>query len=147
MAYDGDFEKLNDGLWHWVKSGPELGLKSGQKNELWVSETPSKPGYYPKERDSRITVDYYPEADDFVYMGNDMYANNGQVVVWDEPASAVVMPWPMPEFMSSQDNSWFMRLWTEEELQAGHFHFPLFFIIEHGTLRDLAASERSTQIE
>lgn len=137
MTYENNFEKLNDGLWHWVPSAPDSGLKSGTKNELWVSETPSEPGYYPEERESRVIVDYYPEVDDFVYMGNDMYANNGHVVVWDELASAVVMPWPMPEFMGTEDSNWFMRLWTPEELEARHFHFPLFYIIEHGTLRDL----------
>lgn len=143
MSYENDFEKLNDGQWHWVKSGPHDGLKSGRKNELWVCESPSEPGHYPEAQLPHIIVDYYPEADDFVYMGNDMHANNGKVVVWDEPTSAVVMPWPMPEFMGGEDNDWFMRLWTPQELSAGHFHFPLFFIIEQGTLRDLSATQRA----
>lgn len=144
-AYGEDFEKLNDGQWHWVRSGPELGLRAHRKNELWVCETPSEPGYFPADREKFVSLDYYPEADDFVFMGTDMYANNGQAAFWGEYAPAVVMPWPMPEFMDKQENDWFMRLWTPEEQDVGHFHFPDFYVIKQGTLKALAQQRAGFQ--
>jgi hypothetical protein len=41
-----------------------------------------------------------------------------------------------------QYRDWFMRLWTPNEEEAGHFHLPMFFMIEKDTLQDLTGPNR-----
>lgn len=138
---------LSYGQWHWVPSAPSGNLKADQPNTIWIHGCPTEPGYYPSEDANGYQAEYVPEADDFLYLGRDIFANHGQLKVpgIGKTALAAIVPWPSPEFMGSEDRHWFIRTWTPSEVQAGHFHLPMFFLLEECTIRDIALSRRARQ--
>src|SRR3989344_4995565 len=133
-------DTLQDGQWHWIPRVLEESLAADTPTTLWIHGAPTKPGYYPREEADGLRVIYHPEAG-ITYLGMDIYATNGHAEALGRRALAAIVPWPSPEFMSpdNRDSDLFIRLWTPEEIEAGDVHLPLFYKLEEGTIRQLAA--------
>ncbi len=146
--YPNPIEMLQDGHWHWLPRAKET-FEADVPQPLWVHGAPAEPGHYPDQEAEGYMLTYYPEAE-ITFLGDDVYATNGYAEALGRSVLATIVPWPAPDFMGSdkKDGYLFIKLWGTKELQAGHIHLPLFFALEEGTIRGIAAerAKRNTSL-
>lgn len=114
-------------------------IKAGEPAELEVYIEPSRPGYYPTNRQGDlIEIEFVGEVNDTLHLGEDIYANNGVARLGEVALPAAIFPCPAPEFMSTTDLGIFFKLWTEREVEVGHVHLPFGLSLPEGILKHLS---------
>ena len=136
MAYGHGFESIADGNWHWCPSPYNKEPLAGV-NDISVVVDPSEPGHRPASDHHRLFAQYITPEAGITFLGDDMYASQGRLRVSGREILAVMTPWPLPDFMNSDDGALFIRAWTTEELEVGHFHMPFLYILEEDTVSKL----------